>query len=202
MFALIAFVALSAPVSSWSGELTLHFHDAALEYDQQDKYRVTYKVTGRDGATLTADRKSLLLETRLGSTIIPPLKNQEPLITKAWLSPRGSLLDLDPFDGGVFQLDRLWNQWRPAGSDAWRVKLTTNGDHYAPKAEATFAKAGADYTFDYREVPAIGGMKATGHFTFDSRTGRPLKAIIEATKAPIPGGSEAATLTLTYEAKN
>jgi hypothetical protein len=188
--------------TTWSGDQTLHFVSKEAEIDETHRFRLSFRVTGREDEMWIVDRKSILVNTNIDGTDIPGPPNQEPATVKEWLAPAGFLLDATPFDKGGFALDRLLHFWLPANlPDEWSADLSTTLDHYVGKAKAEFKRASRadgstrDYTLTFS---AYNDLTAKGRMWFDVKTGRLLRAKIDATRAMLPGGSERANVTLTY----
>jgi hypothetical protein len=209
---LLSLLAVSALDSSrlsigtnWSGEEVLHFFSKEAEIDETHRFKIAFRVTGLDEKMWVVERKGELLGSRIMDTEIPPPPDHQPALTKEWVSPAGFLLDADPLDKGQFGLDRLIHFWLPANlPDEWAVELSSAVSHFASKGRAEFKLTGTpsvksrEYDFAYTSPEDPTAISAKGQMWFDVKSGRLIKAKLEAQKAVLPGGVDRANVTLTY----
>jgi hypothetical protein len=188
--------------TAWSGTETLHFVSRESEIDETHRFKLSFRVTGVEDEMWTVDRRSLLLSTNIDGTEIPGPPRQEAGVTKEWLAPAGFLLDASPYDRGGFALDRMLHFWLPVNlPDEWNADLSTTLEHVVAKARAEFKRVGKqdgptrEYSLTYT---AANDLSAKGRMWFDVKSGRLLRAKIDAKRAMLPGGSERADVTLTY----
>lgn len=194
----------------WSGEEVLHFSNAEAEIDETHRIKLNFRVVKKESGMWVVDRTSLLLGTRIEQTDLGPPPGAKPDTAKEYLAPAGFLLDLKPYERGVFGLDRLIHYWMPASMpDEWNAEITTNDDSYTSKAEAHFAligkptKVDRQYSFRYKTLDDPNGITATGTMRFDNGTGRLLEARLSVQKAFMPYGTMRGNVSLTYsDSKN
>lgn len=188
--------------TNWSGSESLHFVSREAEIDETHRFKISFRVTGLEDKMWIVERRGLLLGSRISDTDIPPPPDPQPLITKEWLSPAGFLLDSDPLDKGQFYLDRMIHLWLPDNvPDEWSADLATTTAHYVSKGHIVFkrtSKTDATYSLTYTSPEDPTAISATGRMSFDLKTGRLMRAKIEAKQAILPGGTERANVTLTY----
>jgi hypothetical protein len=191
--------------TNWSGNEVLHFFSKGMEIDETHRFKLSHRVIASDEAMWVVERRSFLLSSKIGDYDIPPPPGKDPLIVKEWLSPKGFVLDEEPFDVGEFELDRLTGVWLPDNTpDEWTVDLSTTLSHSISRGRAVFKLVGKPvgpsrkYTIVFESPDDAGGISATGWMWFDLATGRLLTARIEAKHAYIPGGRERANVTVEY----
>src|SRR5688572_23707138 len=100
--------------TTWSGEQVLRYHSKESEIDETHRFKLSFKVTGMEQKMWVVERSSLLTGSRIDDTELPPPPQKDPLVMTEWLSPAGFLLDLDPYERGLFHLDRLIHFWLPS----------------------------------------------------------------------------------------
>jgi hypothetical protein len=194
--------------TSWGGEETIRYVNSSEQIDQTDRWKLRFRITGKDEKLWTVERKINLLEMKIGDEIARSKDNEDPAVTKEWLAPDGSLVDLDPFDSGTIRLERLLHFWLPANfPDRWIVQLGRSPTHFLSPAEASFGlltktNTTRTYALTFAEKDNPVATSAIGRMTFDVQSGRLLRARIEAKRALVPGGTDTADVTLAYEDAN
>jgi len=191
--------------TNWGGEESLHYTSKADEIDESRRQKLFFRVTGKEDDLWVVQTQVTLLESKVGGVLMPPPPYKDPTISKAWLSPEGTLLYEDPFDHGTFELDRLIAMWLPANlPDEWTLDLSTTVEKQVTKGVAKLTSFGqpSGTSRGYRLTFTSGGdapqMSATGVLWFDAGDGRLLSAQIEAKDALLPGSTERAHVTLAY----
>jgi hypothetical protein len=191
--------------TNWSGQAEVRYYSRDAEIDETHLFRLRFNVTGKQAGMWLVDRTSELLNTRIEKTDLGPPPNAIPTVTKLWLAPKGFLLDMKPYEKGLFGLDRLIHYWLPENQpDDWTVQLTTADDSDSSKAKAEFSRVKdssrtlADYSFRYATLDDPKGISAKGRLVFEVRTGRLMKAKIEATNLYPPTGAERTNATIAY----
>lgn len=191
--------------TTWSGREVLHFVSKEAEIDESYRYKVSFRITGRDEGMWVVEKGSTLLGSRIDDTEMPPPPYPDPTLSKQWLSPAGFLLNAEPFERGVFDLDRLLHCWLPANKpEEWNVDLKTTDPRLTVSGRAEFKVVGKaagptmKYSMTYSSTGEKPGIGAKGDMWFDVASGRLVQAKIEASNALLPGGRERVNVSITY----
>jgi hypothetical protein len=192
---------------SWSGQETLRYVNKDEEIDETHRFKVSFRVSSRQNDKWIVERKVELLGSRIMDIEMPAPPKLAPDTGKETVSDEGIVLDSEPFDEGRFHLDRLTGWWLPANAaETWGYDLEKFTLRTRSKARVDF-KLQRDtgklklYTLALAsEEPT--DISATGKIWFDVASGRVLTADIVAKQARIPGGTDRATITITYTDSN
>lgn len=188
--------------TTWSGEETLQFTTLDGGTTQTHRFRVSHRIVGKSGELWTAEISTRLIETIIDDTHIPPLKAEEPAVSKEFLSPKGFLMYTEPFDNAAFGIERLLHFWMPAESNkSWNVSLGTTDERIVTTASAQFSskppvKSGVSSFF--MKFEETNSFTSTGMMSFDPGSGRLMLADLNVRNAFMPGGVVRANLKLSY----
>ena len=190
--------------STWTAQETLHIVNSDSEIDETHRYKLDYRVLSRDKDAWVIDRKSYLTSSKIGDQELGPPPTTYPDITKEWVSAAGYLLDNEPMERGVFNMERLTTFWLPENNpDEWTVELSESLKHFASISRAEFKFVRKDettrtYALTFTPTYAPEAMTATGRLRFDTKTGRLVEANVEAKHSFVPGGVDLGEITLKY----
>ncbi|HVT11776.1 MAG TPA: hypothetical protein VHE55_05885 [Fimbriimonadaceae bacterium] len=209
MISLLAAIALDPSRlqagTTWAGTEALHFVSKEAEIDETHRFKVVFRVTRSIDGLWEAEKRSNLLGSRIGDTDLPPPPNSTPVVSRAYLSPAGFLMDEEPFELAAYSLDRLLSFWLPLNDpETWSADLTTAGSHYVVKSHAEFKRVGKaggptrQYSFTSKPPPAQNDLSASGTMRFDVASGRLIEAKLKVKNAVVPGGTDHVDVDLTY----
>lgn len=204
ILALAAMTAMQSPQidvgTTWGGRQILIVGDEREGTTETHKLEISYKVVKSEDGMFRAERSSKHLGTRIGDVDLGPPPEQMSTRFRATLSPRGFLLDLDPFDEGTFDCERILQVWS-AGVEMkpFSVELTTTDSRSVSNVRMEFRPIPQAKTREFLVgLRQNSGMSGSGRMRFDPTTGRLLSADMKLKSARAPGGVERTDIRLSY----